>query len=57
MDSNLPRLPIYKYLTGIQQKPSETYLGLRNMLSNFAMFLLKDKQDNGEDYTPNTKMT
>ena len=38
---NLPRLPVYKYLTGIHLKSTENYLGLRTMLYNFSMFLVE----------------
>ena len=42
--SHLPRIPVYKNLTGSHLKSTENYLGLSNMLSNFDMFIQEDKQ-------------
>ena len=54
VNSNIPRLPVYKDLAVSDFKSTENNLGLSTMLSNFDMFILEDKQENIEDYVPNT---
>ena len=46
LKSTIPRLHVYKYSTGSHLKSTEDHLGLSTMISNFAMFLLEDNQDN-----------
>jgi len=47
-----PPVPEYKDLTKKHLQSKEVNLGLRTILSNFAMFLLEQKQENGKEYAP-----
>ena len=47
LKSTIPRLHVYKDLTGSHLKSTEDHLGLSTMISKFSMFLLEDNQDNG----------